>query len=66
MPKVHLQGSPTFKFLFHKYLDLALRLELGRTTLGSDGSIARGLGIENTNCATDWPMRRLTVRLEHD
>ena len=35
-----------------------------RTTIGSGGSIARGLGTENTTFAIGWPMRHLTVRIE--
>jgi hypothetical protein len=35
-----------------------------RTTIGSGGSIARGLGTESTTFAIGWPMRHLTVRIE--
>ena len=34
-----------------------------RTTGGSNGSIARGLGTENTSFAIVWPMRM--ARIEH-
>jgi hypothetical protein len=63
MPKVHLRGSLTFKFQFRR--SLALRRSLGetRTTGGSNGSIARGLGTENTSFAIVWPMRM--ARIEH-
>jgi hypothetical protein len=65
MPKVRLRRSPIFKFQFRKSLGSRPSLEETRTTSGSDGSIARTLGIENTNFANVWPIRRATARIEH-
>src|SRR5215470_7380333 len=66
MLKPRHQGSCTSKFQSRKYLDLVRRPVGSRTMIGNDGSIARGLGTENTNCATGWPTRRLTVKTEDD
>ena len=64
MPKVPLRGSLTFKFQFRRSPALRRR-SLGetRTTGGSNGSIARGLGTESTSFAIVWPMRM--ARIEH-